>query len=128
MSRIRTALPHVVALAAVCAALQACSTTEKLRATTDPITVKEQQQANALKPRYKDVITGTDVKGQTLTVFVDVNNLQSMDEPAEDQLKADVLANWKKIWSAAHPGKHAKLTVVLRDYFGNEVFTETTRV
>jgi hypothetical protein len=63
----------------------------------------------------------------TLVLFVDVNNLDSMDEPAEDAMKADALARWKSIWSAAHPGKHAKVTVVLRDYFGNEVFKETTR-
>jgi hypothetical protein len=107
--------------------LTACSTTEKLRAPNDPVTLKEQDQAAALKPRYKGVITGTDVKGNTLTIYVDVDNLNSMDEPAEDAMKADALARWKRIWSAAHPRKHAKLEVVLRDYFGNEVFRETIR-
>lgn len=123
----RKILAALVALAALFGGLTACSTTEKLRASNDPITIKEQQQAAALKPRYKDVITGTDVQGNTLVVFVDLNNLYSMDEPAEDAMKADALARWKRIWSEAHPGKHAKLNVVLRDYYGNEVFRETTR-
>jgi|SRR5689334_2831706 hypothetical protein len=127
MSRFRTALAGLVALAALSAMPAACSTTDKLRASDDPITTKEQQQAATLKPRYKDVIMGTDVKGETLVLYVDVNNLDSMDEPAEDAMKADALAQWKKIWLSNHPGKHAKVTVVLRDYFGNEVFTENTR-
>jgi hypothetical protein len=127
MTRLRNALPALVAIAVLSTALSACSTTQKLRASDDPVTIKEQQQASALKPHYKDVITGTDVKGETLVIYVDVNNLYSMDEPAEDAMKADALARWKRIWSAAHPGKHAKLNVVLRDYYGNEVFRETTR-
>jgi hypothetical protein len=127
MTRLGTSLPALVAVAVFSAALSACSTTQKLRASDDPITVKEQQQVAALKPRYKDVIMGTDVKGETLVIYVDVNAMYSMDEPAEDAMKADALARWKRIWSAAHPGKHAKLSVVLRDYFGNEVFRETTR-
>lgn len=127
MSRFRTALAGLVALTALAATLAACSTTQKLRASDDPITTKEQQQAAALKPLYKDVVMGTDVKGETLVLYVDVNNLDSMDEPAEDSMKAAALARWKQIWLSSHPGKHAKLTVVLRDYFGNEVFTENTR-
>lgn len=119
---------RLVVLAAAGALLTACSTTEKLRASSDAVTVKEQQESEALKPRYKDIVTGTDVKGQTLTVFVDVNNVDSMDEPAEDAMKADTLATWKRIWTASHPGQHGKLTVVLRDYFGNEVYTQSTRV
>jgi hypothetical protein len=127
MTSRRTILPVIVAIGLVSAALTACSTTEKLRASGDAIAVKEQQQMAALKQRYKDVITGTDVKGETLVVYVDVNNLYSMDEPAEDAMKAEALARWKRVWSTSHSGKHAKLTVVLHDYYGNEIFKETTR-
>jgi hypothetical protein len=123
----RLSLSAIGAIAVLSAALAACSTTGKTQTSGDAVTVKDQQQAAALKSRYKDVITGTDIKGETLVVFVDVNNLYSMDEAAEDAMKADALARWKRIWSASHPGKHAKLTVVLRDYYGNEVFRETTR-
>lgn len=112
MSRFRTALSGLVAFAA----LTACGTPEKAP-----------PDVGNLKAHYKDVVMGTDAQGETLVVYVDVNNLDSMDEPAEDALKADALARWKRIWTAAHPGKHAKLRVVLRDYFGNEVFSETTR-
>jgi predicted small lipoprotein YifL len=127
MTSMRTILPATAAAAVLSTALAACSTTAQLTKPDDAITAKEQEQVAALKPRYKDVVTGTDVKGTMLIVFVDVNNLDSMDEPAEDAMKADTLARWKRIWGAAHPGKHAKLTVILRDYFGNEVFRETTR-
>jgi hypothetical protein len=126
MTSVRSFLTALAGAAMLSTALGACSTTQKLRASDDPVTVKEQNQAAALKSRYKNVITGTDVKGETLVIYVDVNELYSMDEPAEDAMKAEALARWKRIWSASHPGKHAKLNVVLRDYYGNEVFTEAT--
>lgn len=80
-----------------------------------------------LKQRYKDVVMGAEVKGNTLVVYVDVNNLYSMDETAEDAMRADTLAQWKRIWGTAHPKKHAKLRVSYRDYYGNEVAGDSAK-
>lgn len=126
MSRLRTALSGLAFFAACGLPLAACSSAP--HAASDAHAVRQQQQLQALKSRYKDVIMGTDAQGKTLAVYVDVDRLDSMDEPAEDAMKADALARWKRAWHEANPGKHGNLRVVLRDYYGNELFTETARV
>jgi hypothetical protein len=95
----------------------------------DPSIAREQQAVDALnlKQRYKDIVMGSEVKGTTLVVYIDVNNLYSMDESSEDALRSQTLAQWKRIWSAAHPKQHKLLRVSFRDYYGNEVVGNSTR-
>ena len=112
---------------ALLALLPACSAPSDT-GNADTVTAREQRSADVLKTRYKDVVTGTDVQGNTLAVFVDVNNMYSMDEQAEIDMKADALAQWKRIWSASHHGKHATLRLSMRDYYGKEVYAASTRV
>ena len=81
-----------------------------------------------LKTKYKPVITGIDVKGTTLDLFVDADRLSSMDEPVEDQMKAEALTRWQKVWKADHAGRHATLRVRLRNYFGEVQFSESAKV
>lgn len=126
MSRLRTAFSGLAVFAACALPLAGCSGTPG--AAQNAHADQQQQQLDALKSRYKDVIMGTDAQGQTLAVYVDVNALDSMDEPVEDTMKADALARWKRAWRQANPGKHGNLRVVLRDYYGNELFSETARV
>lgn len=94
----------------------------------DAVTNREQQAVSDLKTRYKDVVTGTDVQNQTLAVYVDVNNIYSMDEDAEAAMKAQALREWKRVWSAAHPHRHASLRLSMRDYYGKEIYSASTRV
>lgn len=94
----------------------------------DALAARENQALAPLKAKYKPVITGIDAKGTTLDLFVDADQLNSMDEPVEDFMKADALKRWQAIWKAGHPGKHATLRVRLRDYFGEEVFSESAKV
>lgn len=94
----------------------------------DPVLAKEQGAVAPLKDKYKDVVTGTDVKDHTLVVYVDVNNMYSMDEDAEAAMKADALARWKSVWSSAHPRMHAVLHLSLRDYYGKEVYASSASV
>lgn len=122
MSSVRT----VSAIAAFAFALAACSQGAQPR--VDPAIAREQSAAASIKTQYKDVILGTDVKDRTLTVYVDVNNLYSMDEDSELTMKAAVLARWKRAWSAAHPHKHATLHLSMRDYYGKEIYTASARV
>jgi len=94
----------------------------------DALAARENQALAPLKATYKPAITGIDVKGTTLDIFVDADQLESMDEPVEDQMKAQALQRWKTVWKADHPGKHATLRVRLRNYFGEEVFSESAKV
>lgn len=105
----------------------ACGGTSQT-ASSDPVTAREQQAVGVLKTRYKDVITGTDVHGRTLTVYVDVENMYSMDEQSEADMKAQALAKWRKVWSAEHPRAHATLRLSLRDYYGKEIYSGSARV
>jgi hypothetical protein len=113
--------------AVLCCVLAACAPTAPT-ASGDPVLAKEQHAAASLKARYKDVILGTDVKGRTLTVYVDVDNMYSMDEDAEAAMKADALSRWKSIWSQAHPHKHGVLRLSMRDYYGKEVYSSSANV
>jgi hypothetical protein len=81
-----------------------------------------------LKAKYAPVITGIDVKGTTLDLFVDADQLISMDEPVEDKMKAEALSRWRTIWKADNPGKHATLRVRLRNYYGETQFSESAKV
>ncbi len=94
----------------------------------EAIAARENQALASFKAQYQPVITGIDVKGATLDLFVDADRLISMDEPVEDQMKAQALQRWRALWKTDHPGKHATLRVRLRNYFGEEVFSESAKV
>jgi hypothetical protein len=126
MSALRTESRTLV-FAALLAAFAAGCTPINSTAPADPAAQREQAAVGDLKSRYKDVVTGTDVQKQTLIVYVDVDNMYSMDEDSEAAMKSQALAEWKHVWSAAHPGKHAKLQLSLRDYYGKEIYSATTR-
>jgi hypothetical protein len=125
-------LISAAAAVVVAAVLAGCSngTSQRNRGPTDATTRREQRAVDALnlKNRYKDVVTGTDVKGSTLVLYVDVNNLYSMDETSEDALKSQTLTQWKRIWLAEHPNKHVKVRLSVRDYYGNEVTAQAVNV
>jgi len=108
------------------ALLAGCSQTAPQSA-ADALAARENQALVPLKTQYKPVIAGIDVKGTTLDLFVDADLLNSMDESVEDQMKADALGRWRALWKANHPGKHATLRVRLRNYFGEEIFSESTK-
>lgn len=117
---------RMIAFALCGAVLAACS--QPPAANTDPVQIKEQSAVAPLKVKYKDVVTGTDVQDRTLVVYVDVNNMYSMDEDAEAAMKADALSRWKSVWSSTHPHKHGVLHVSLRDYYGKEVYAASATI
>lgn len=118
----------IVLLTAALGLTLLCGCTQPAAAPADPAASRELKAMSYLKATYKDVVTGTDVKGSTLLVYVDVNNLQSMDEQAEDQLEATALQRWKTAWSAAHPHEHGTVRLSLRDYYGTEVYHSSAKV
>jgi hypothetical protein len=121
-----------VAAATISLLLTGCSgaSSGPASASNDPVTRREQIAVDELnlKQHYKDIVMGTEVKGQTLVVYVDVDNLYSMDESSEDALRAQTLRQWTRIWSASHPHKHTLLRLSLRDYYGNEVTGDSARI
>lgn len=118
-------LRNVAALGALACALAACS---QPAARVNPVLAKEQAAVAPLKRTYTGVVTGLDVKGRTLLVYVDVNAMYSLDESSEAQMKSDALARWKSAWAKAHPKRHATVQVSLRDYYGKELYRASARV
>lgn len=108
-------------------ALAGCSQPAAPRA-ADPAAAREIQAITPLKAQYKPVITGIDVKGTTLDVFIDAEQFSSMDYDVDQAMKAQALKRWREAWKANHPGEHATLRVRLRNYFGEDVFSESAKV
>jgi len=123
---------QLAAASALCAlGPAACGGTATSRASAgDAVTAREQRAVDGLglKKRYPDIVTGTDIKGNTLMIYVDVDKLYSMDEDSENAMRADLLKSWKAIWSAAHRGEHATVRISLRDYYGSQVLSDAARV
>ena len=120
-------LRYLAAVTALAALLGACSA-PRTTSGADTVASREQQAVSDLKTRYKDVVSGTDVQNNTLVVYVNVDNLYSMDEQSEADMKAQALSEWKRVWSAANPHRHALLHLSMRDYYGKEIFSASTRI
>lgn len=83
---------------------------------------------DSFKSKYKPVITGIDVKGTTLSVFVDQERMSEMDGPVEQAMEDQALTRWRNLWKSNNPGKHATLHVRFRNYFGEDVYTESAKI
>ncbi|HEV2260842.1 MAG TPA: hypothetical protein VGR69_00940 [Candidatus Rubrimentiphilum sp.] len=81
-----------------------------------------------LKQHYSDVIQGMDAGGKTLDIFVNEDQLNSIDPSVEDQFKAEALRRWRTVWQNANPGKRATVRIRLRKYFGQTLFSESANV
>lgn len=97
-------------------------------ASVNPILAKEQAAVAPLKSTYKDVVTGTDVQDRTLILYVDVDNMLSMDEQAEIDMKAAALKRWEGVWRSAHPHEHGTVRLSVRDYYGKEIYSKSATV
>lgn len=121
-----TTLRRLGVLAALVCALAGCAQTTAPKA--DTVLAREQSAVSPLKDKYKDVITGLEVKDRTLIVYVEPNAMYSMDEDSEAAMKADALKRWKSAWVKEHPRQHGVLRMDVRDYLGREISTTTTTV
>ena len=80
-----------------------------------------------LRTKYHDVVTGWDVKGNTLVIYSNRDEVLSMDEDSEDAMAQQLLQDWTRIWHANHRGKNAKLALKLDDFYGAEIMHLTSR-
>ncbi len=105
--------------------LAACAQTPSPQAQTEQ---RERDAMAQVKTKYPDVVEGFDFKGNALDVSIDANGLVSMDEDAEDALKADVAKRWRMAWAATHPGAHGTITLRLIDFRGTPYYKAAIRV
>jgi len=96
--------------------------------TAETASAREASAIAPLKTQYKPVITGIDAKGTTLDIFVDAELMSEMDDPVEQAMEAQALKRWRESWKANNPGKHATLHVRFRNYFGEDVYSESAKV
>ncbi len=77
--------------------------------------------------RYKkdQILTGFDIKGNALVAYADTEKLSEMDDASENAMKADLLNNWAATWKAGHPRAHASLSVLLQNYYGQKISSQT---
>jgi hypothetical protein len=94
----------------------------------DIAAAREMRTVAPLKMQYKPVITGIDVHGTTLDIFVDRELMSEMDGPVEQAMEDQALKRWRDAWKSNNPGKHATLHVRFRNYFGEDVFSESAKV
>ncbi len=95
---------------------------------TDTTATREESAVASLKTQFKPVITGIDAKGTTLDIFVDAELMSEMDGPVEQAMEDQALKRWRDTWKFNNPGKHATLHVRFRNYFGEDVFSESAKV
>lgn len=110
---------------AALAALAACAQAPTAQAQAES---RERDTMAQVKAKYPDVVMGFDFKGNALDVSIDANSLVSMDEDAEDALKADAAKRWRAAWTEAHPGAHGTITLRLIDFRGTTYYKTAIRV
>jgi len=116
------------ALRALLAVLALAGCSQPAAPAADPAAAREIQAVAPLKAHYKPVITSIDVRGATLDVFVDAEQFSSMDYDVEQGMKVQALKRWREVWKANHAGQHATVRVRMRNYFGEDVFSESAKV
>ena len=73
-------------------------------------------------------ILGTAVEGTTLVISADSEKWSELDDSTEAEFKSAALAGWVKTWKHDHPGGHATLRVMIRNYYGQEITSASKRV
>lgn len=81
-----------------------------------------------LKAKYPDIVVAFDPKGTRLDISIDANGYISTGDDDVARFKDVISRDWRAAWSAAHPHKHARLTVRLVDFIGRTWVTEHVQV
>ncbi len=116
---------RIAAFAAALIAVAGCAPTTP--SSTDRAAVAENAGVATFKQTYSGVVTGTDIKGATALIYVDINGMNQMDEQSEIDMKSAMLAQWKSIWRKNHPGRHATITLELHDFRGNLIYSKKAK-
>lgn len=90
--------------------------------------LESQELASAVNT-YKDQgLMGSDVKGTVFAVSADAEKWSENGEDTESALQVRLLDAFAKSWSKHHPGKHAKLTLRIHNYYGEAMATAAKTV
>ena len=89
---------------------------------------RETASMQPMRAEFNDTVVGFDIHGTQMSVGIDLNEWETIDDAADQAIKTEALSRWKTAWSKENPGKHANLTVRLIDYHGHEFFRESAKV
>jgi len=89
---------------------------------------REMTAMQPMRGEFDDTVLGFDVAGSQISVGIDLNQWETIDDDADQAIKSEALDRWKKAWSKEHPGEHATVTVRLVDYHGHAFFRESAKV
>ena len=122
-----TAVRTPLALALLAATLLTFGGCSSGQSDAEQIQAAETAQLAPLKDTYSGVIMGFDYADDTtLLVSLDIQNYMGTDDDKVQQLKKDVIEDWRKAWIAQHPKKHAVLRARFIDFVGKKIFEEKT--
>ena len=110
---------RTIAAAVLLAAVAACSSPSA----TEQAQSAETAALAPLKAKFSGVVIGFDYSGDTtLVVSLDVQTMyNTMGDYEEQAMKTEALSQWRTVWRAQHPGKHATLHVRFVDFRGTKI-------
>ena len=113
-------------LALLLLALSACTSQP---AAPPSVTDQEAADVTRVADRYKnDGIMGVDVKGSTAAVSADAQKWSELDDDRETEIKAALLSRFASSWQKHNSGKRGTVTVLFRNYYGEEITHVSKRV
>ena len=117
-------------LSAIALACSLCACASPQHHTAASISDRESAAVSPTIEHYKKdgPVTGFDVKGESLIVFIDSEKYSELDDDVESSMKSTLLNTWGRVWQTNHKGHAAVLHVVFQNYYGQVVDTLTKRV
>lgn len=106
-----------------------CSSAQPPKSVQAAIAHREILELQPTVNRYKpQAVMGFDIKGTTLMLSVDAEGWSQLDEATETGLKDSVLSKWARVWGKYHPRQHATLRLLVQNYYGQEITSQTRHV
>ncbi|GAC1393402.1 MAG: hypothetical protein NVSMB31_12790 [Vulcanimicrobiaceae bacterium] len=110
---------------AACLLLAACSSASHPSAQSSNPSQADKEMADVapiVRPyKQQQVVTGVAIEGPALVISTDSEKWSELDDSADESLKAALLARWGKSWTRDHPHQHAHISVIFRNYYGQEI-------
>ncbi len=115
---IRTRLLLFCLLALALASCSSAPTPKEQIATT------ELAKLAPLKAKYPAIVTDFDITGTRLDLSIDANGYIETGDDDVARFKVEAAKAWRSAWEAAHPHKHAMLTLRFIDFINRVWFSE----
>jgi len=120
---------RIALFAALTVVFAGCNGSQSPKTAQGIVTLQETAELQPLVNRYKaQAVMGFDIKGTTLALSVDAERWSELDEGSEAALKDSVLGAWTRAWARHHPHQHATLRMLVQNYYGQEITSQSARV